>query len=863
MRRSTLTMLMVLANALALAGGLVERPPFGTVLELANRRALAPTGEKFVFFCQGVRLRLEGKPREALRVLQKALALDPDSAALQFEIGSCYYQLGENAKAIEHLRRATELDPDFGPAYQTLAFSYFNRGQNDKGLEALEGAARATYRPRNHEALVRRLAWVYERRGDRKRAIEWYKFMLDCGYRDRRSYLSLGTLELKEHLYEDALRSFRAVVRRTPGDRALAPDIATAYAQLSEAERNEAIRHHEKVAAASNDPAIYEVLALAYRAAGRREDMLKALERAASFSSRRAATQRLFLAEYYEQLGELEKAIHWRKEHIRHKTKPTAQDYVRLAGLYVKREQMVEAAGAYRKAIEAEPSRSDLLIRVAECYSALHQWDRAAKAIEEYLEGRELKPTDAEHIFSLAEIYRQAGKTKLAEAEKKRAYKLLEEAIRKQGLRQSQYYLLLAQFHYADEEPEKALSYILVAQKLDPEDDRKLLLLASAYKRVQRWGDAADTLKRLVEKNPESRAAAGALAEIAACLEAQGKFAEAKATRQKAKKLLFKLAEKARKDADKAALFAQLGEMALERNNPKEASDAFLKALTLQPDEALYHLYLGQCYELLADWSRAAAHYNTYVEAIGLNERSARVLYRLGVAQTRAGQKDLGAKNRKRAIEFLTTTLRTLEREGRGTMAHKADLLRTLASFYASEKDYKKAVETIKRALAIAPSGLRTEMRLALASYYDDMGLYEQSEAVLLEAYKDAPNDPMVLNHLGYFYAERGKKLDEAVELVKKALRYEPLNGAYIDSLGWALYKQGKHSEALKLLLRAVRYEEDAVIRDHIGDAYMKLGQVEKAREAWRRALALDPEIKGVREKLEAAKPPAKPKKEK
>jgi len=857
-RRAVLASVVVFLAGAGMAGTFLQHPLFGTMLKLKDDRALSPKDDRFVRFCEGVRLRQEGKPEEALAVLEKALALDPDSAAIHFEIGSCYYAMGKNAEAIKHLRRATELDPDFGPAHQALAFAHFNRGENAEGLAALERAARAAYRPRNHEALVRRLAWVYERRGDRKRAIEWYKFMLDCGYRDRRSYLSLGALELKEHLYDHALRSFRAVVRRTPADRALAPDIASAYAQLSEAERNEAIRHHEKVAAGSADPAIHEVLALAYRAAGRRDDMLKAFERAAGYASRRAATQKAFLAEYYEQLGELPKAIAWRKELIKSRTKPSAEDYVRLAGLYVKHEEMVEAADAYRKAIEAEPSRSDLLIRVAECHSQLYQWDRAAKAIEQYLKGRKLKPSDAEHIFSLAEVYRQAGKTALARERKKQAYKLLEDAIRRPGeeMRRVEYYLLLAQFHYADDRPGKALDYILVARNLDPDDDRKLLLLASAYKRVQRWSDAAETLRRLVEKNPESRAAAGALDEIATCLETDGKTAEAEATRKKAKDLLTKLAEKAEKNSEKASIFAQIGEMALARNNPKEASEAFLKALSRQPENPLFHLYLGQCYEYLADWPRAAAHYNTYVESVELDERSARALFRLGVTQSRAGQKELGAKNKKKAIEFLAATLQTLEREGRGTMTHKADLLRTLASFYAGEKDYKKAVETIKRAIAIAPSGQRTEMRLALAAYYDDMGLYDQSEAVLLQAHKEAPNDPTVLNHLGYFYAERGKNLDQAVELVKKALRYEPLNGAYIDSLGWAYYKQGKHDEALKLLLRAVKYEEDAVIRDHLGDAYMKLGQVEKARQAWQRALALDPGIKGVREKLEAAKTP-------
>lgn len=213
-------------------------------------------------------------------------------------------------------------------------------------------------------------------------------------------------------------------------------------------------------------------------------------------------------------------------------------------------------------------------------------------------------------------------------------------------------------------------------------------------------------------------------------------------------------------------------------------------------------------------------------------------------------------QNQQRAIQLLTRTLRTLEEEGRGTPAYKAELLRDLASLQASEDEHQKAIETMARAVELAPSGKRTEYTLLLASLHDDLGDYERSEKILLRAYERNPEDPMVLNHLGYFYAERGKKLDQAVRLVQRALRYEPLNGAYVDSLGWAYYQQGKYEQALELLLRAVTFEEDAVIRDHVGDAYFKLDKVEEARQAWQKALQLDPHIEGVREKLEKTQPP-------
>jgi len=171
----------------------------------------------------------------------------------------------------------------------------------------------------------------------------------------------------------------------------------------------------------------------------------------------------------------------------------------------------------------------------------------------------------------------------------------------------------------------------------------------------------------------------------------------------------------------------------------------------------------------------------------------------------------------------------------------------------------KQALETMNQAVALAPPEKRTEYRLLQASLHDDLGEYGQSEKILVQTLQDDPNEPTVLNHLGYFYAERNKKLDEATRLIQRALEHEPLSGAYLDSLGWVYYQQGKHEDAVKLLVRALVYEEDAVIRDHLGDAYEKLGKLDEAREAWQRALTLDPDIQGVREKLERTKPKPEP----
>jgi tetratricopeptide (TPR) repeat protein len=129
------------------------------------------------------------------------------------------------------------------------------------------------------------------------------------------------------------------------------------------------------------------------------------------------------------------------------------------------------------------------------------------------------------------------------------------------------------------------------------------------------------------------------------------------------------------------------------------------------------------------------------------------------------------------------------------------------------------------------------------------------------------------MNYLGYMWLDRGQHLDRAETLIRKANEMDPDNGAFVDSLGWLLFKQGKFPEALTELMRAeklIRQDQpepepgDAEIYDHIAQTYDKLGQRDKALEYWKHALDVKPDVEAIRERAERelgiAKPkPAKP----
>jgi Tfp pilus assembly protein PilF len=95
--------------------------------------------------------------------------------------------------------------------------------------------------------------------------------------------------------------------------------------------------------------------------------------------------------------------------------------------------------------------------------------------------------------------------------------------------------------------------------------------------------------------------------------------------------------------------------------------------------------------------------------------------------------------------------------------------------------------------------------------------------------------------------------LDQAKALIEKALKLDPDNAAFLDSMGWVLYQSNQPEGALTYLLKAVQNskEPDATVYEHLGDAYQKLKQMDKAREAWRKSNELEPKD-SVRQKIEA-----------
>ncbi|MGB0670003.1 MAG: tetratricopeptide repeat protein, partial [Rhodospirillales bacterium] len=121
------------------------------------------------------------------------------------------------------------------------------------------------------------------------------------------------------------------------------------------------------------------------------------------------------------------------------------------------------------------------------------------------------------------------------------------------------------------------------------------------------------------------------------------------------------------------------------------------------------------------------------------------------------------------------------------------------------------------------------------------------AEADFLQALEFQPEQPYVLNYLGYSWVEKGLHLDRAKEMIHRAVELRPHDGYIVDSLGWVYFQLGEFEQAAKHLEKAVELRpQDPTINDHLGDAYWRVGRFNEARFQWRRALGLDPEPDAV-----------------
>src|SRR5271170_7198849 len=434
-------------------------------------------------------------------------------------------------------------------------------------------------------------------------------------------------------------------------------------------------------------------------------------------------------------------------------------------------------------------------------------------------------------------------------------------------------YDLLGDAYSQSKEYAKAEDAYRKAVEEDPDDPGHLHGLAQALMAQDKYAEALEQFKRLTEIEPSTSENFLRMAQLYRRL---GKFDQAEASLLRAKQLapgslevLYNEAllyeDQGRYDDAVKVLsdaIAGMRSQSSSARNPGPAaagSDAEDPAGTETSPNALAILYeqLGHAYREEEDYTAAI---QTYQE-MGKLSADAQKRSEMLLIDTYRESRDLdhAIAETKKALEAapndpgLTVTLAMLYGEKSDSDAATkllGGLLRgndgdqeiylNLAQVQERGRKYAEAEQSAQKAEQLARGNDDKETAwFMLGAIYERQKKFDQAEQEFRKALEVSPGNASVLNYYGYMLADRGVRLDEATAMIKQAVAQEPSNGAYLDSLGWAYYKQNKLTEAEESLRKAAeRQKHDPTILGHLGDVYAKLGQSDQAAIYWERALA-------------------------
>jgi tetratricopeptide (TPR) repeat protein len=496
-----------------------------------------------------------------------------------------------------------------------------------------------------------------------------------------------------------------------------------------------------------------------------------------------------------------------------------------LSRLYVSSGQYDKAIALLSTLVNEQPGWQDGPVLLAEAYSAS---GRSAEAIA-WLEGH--TEEDVRLLPTLADFYEREHRWKDAAGAYSRA---LERAPRNSELR-ARYASALINAGGRDNltSARDVLNELIAAR---PNDSARILYLLSQTER--RLGDATSaeaTARRVIAQNSKSPWGYYALAEA---LESRRDY-------QAVVNELTPVVANQRKAPDSSfdvtLLLPHLGFAYQELGQTDKAIATFEEARKLSPDDPAAAAYLAEA-NIVA--KRYAAALDVTQAALAGNPEDQRLVRLQAQALRHTGKPDDG-------VALLE---KTLTRHPDDPAAYIA-----LAQMYTDLERGAQAVKVLQDAQAKFPSD--SSIVFELGATYDRQKRFTDAESTFKQLIAHDPQNAPALNYLGYMLAERGERLDESVDYVKKALELEPDNGSYLDSLGWAYFKSDKLDLAEGNLKRAAdQLKTNSVVQDHYGDVLLKLGRYDEAIAAFNRALSgdgdsidradIDRKIKTARQKM-------------
>jgi tetratricopeptide (TPR) repeat protein len=574
------------------------------------------------------------------------------------------------------------------------------------------------------------------------------------------------------------------------------------------------------------------------------------------------------------------------------------------------RDAVIEANSILAKDPDNLPARR-LLARIyvrtlGDLSNTAGQKDTLAHAAEQYREIVRLDPADDDATLWLARLYRLQNE--LPKAEDVLRKLLAREPANENGVEQ------LTQLLLDEGKSQEAVESLQNALKRMP-TPKLWELLGDAYNQIHDLPNAEQAYRKAADAQPDD---INHRKELAQTLLTEEKFPEALEQYQRLAQMdsddpdnYIRLAEIYRqmRQLDKAEQNVLLAKQRApnslevtyyeatifeEEGRPDDSIRVLSDAVTAVKTEseftpsrrrtlAILYQQLGQLYRETSNYTAAV---NTFEEMLRLGaeeDRRARVMIMDTYRDAREMPKALDAAHKAavaypkdRAILIAQALLLGENAQADQSVAQLRALLDgsaadfeiqlNIAQVYEESKRWSDAEQAIHAAEKLQPDSSGKEMTgFLMGAIFERQKKFDQAESEFRRVLDANPRNASTLNYYGYMLADRGVRLDEAADLIKRALADDPNNAAYQDSLGWAYYKQNKLTDAEELLRKAAKREShDPTILSHLGDVYAKLGkdslaeaQWQKSVEEWHRSLPAEFEpakMAEVEQKLALAK---------
>jgi tetratricopeptide (TPR) repeat protein len=475
----------------------------------------------------------------------------------------------------------------------------------------------------------------------------------------------------------------------------------------------------------------------------------------------------------------------------------SAEIRAELAFLYIKKGDTDKAEELLKEAIEINPTSHDALFLLAGTYSAKGDLAKAKTLYEKCIA---LNPEDTEAYLYLGSLY-------VAEKRYKDALTIYEKILEYDSENIISLYYA-ARLSAEIKDYKKANTLYDKVLELKPNFEPALLDLATINEIEGNLEKAIEYYQKVISIDPMNKKARS---RIAAIFIQQKEYDRA----------ILEFEELSGIDRKDLSIRIRIGLLHLEQRRFDEAIREFNFVLTSTPGNNTVRLYLAMSWKEKGDLKKAIEE---FLKVDPKSEEFSNALKNLAFLYIKTGSPDDGIKTMERYL---------------GEVKPTVEIYILLSMLYEEKTDYVKGIASLEEARRIEPNN--PDVLYQIGMLHEKTGNTDTALTFMEEVLKIDAEYANALNFIGYTWAEKGIRLDEAEAMIKKAITKKPEDGYILDSLGWVYYKKGNYNGALTAILKAHQLmPDDPTIAEHLGDVYAVMKDNTKAIHYYDKSIQLE-----------------------